>query len=192
MRVILTERVPSLGNVGEIVKVSAGFGRNFLLPRGFAVVADEANKAQQVHLQKRLAKKIQAEKVAAEELKTKLEKVKLEVSRKVGGSGKLFGTVTSQEISKLLEEKGFEVPRRQISVETPVKSIGTFNITAHLFDGVDASFKLVVEMDAKQAQEELEKAERKARAAKEKKTEDVEASANADESIESEEMTTEE
>jgi large subunit ribosomal protein L9 len=103
MKVILTEKVPTLGNIGEIVNVSAGHARNYLVPNGFAMVADDSNKKLLAAQQKSLAKKIQAQKEAALELKKKVEGTTIELIKKVGASGKLFGTVTNAELSKELE-----------------------------------------------------------------------------------------
>jgi large subunit ribosomal protein L9 len=161
MKVILTERVPTLGNIGEIVNVSAGHARNYLVPNGFAMVADDSNKKLLAAQQKSLAKKMQAQKDAALEIKKKIEGVTLELIKKVGASGKLFGTVTNSELAKELSSKGFDVERRQIQLETPIKGLGTFNARAKLFNDVEATFKIKIAIDPKQA-EELKKAQEEA------------------------------
>ena len=161
MKVILTEKVPTLGNIGEIVNVSAGYARNFLVPNRFAMVADDANKKLLAAQQKALASKMKAQKDAALEIKKKLEGVTLELIKKVGASGKLFGTVTNAELSKELETKGFDVERRLIHLESPIKGLGTFNAKAKLFQDVEAVFKVKVAIDPKQA-EELKKAQEEA------------------------------
>ncbi len=161
MKVILTEKVSSLGNIGEVVNVSQGYARNFLVPRKLAMVADEANKKLLAAQQKSLAKKMKAQKDAALELKKKLDGVTLELIKKVGASGKLFGTVTTSELAKELEAKGFDVERRLIHLETPVKGLGTFSAKAKLFADVEATFKVKVAIDPKQA-EELKKAQEEA------------------------------
>ncbi len=161
MKVILTEKVPTLGNIGEIVNVSAGYARNYLVPNRLAMVADDANKKLLSAQQKSLAKKVKAQKDAALEIKQKLEGVTVELIKKVGASGKLFGTVTNSELSKELEGKGFEVERRLIHLESPIKGLGTFNAKAKLFADVEATFKVKVAIDPKQA-EELKKAQEEA------------------------------
>ncbi len=161
MKVILTEKVPTLGNIGEIVNVSAGYARNYLVPNRLAMVADDANKNLLAAQQKSLAKKVKAQKDAALEIKKKLEGVTVELIKKVGASGKLFGTVTTSELSKELEGKGFEVERRLIHLESPIKGLGTFNAKAKLFADVEATFKVKVAIDPKQA-EELKKAQEEA------------------------------
>jgi large subunit ribosomal protein L9 len=161
MKVILTEKVTTLGNIGEIVNVSAGYARNFLVPNRLAMVADDANKKLLAAQQKSLAKKIQAEKAAALEIKKKIEGLTLELIKKVGASGKLFGTVTNAELSKELEAKGFTVERRLIHLESPIKGLGTFNVKAKLFADVEAVFKVKVSIDPNQAVE-LKKAQEEA------------------------------
>ena len=159
MKVILTERVATLGNIGEVVNVSAGHARNYLIPKKFAVVADESNKKTQVHLQKMLSKKMDAAKKVATDLKAELEKVELDLVKKVGANGVLFGTVTTNELSKQLAAKGLEVARRVISLAAPIKTVGEFEATAKLFSGVEATFKIKVTVDPKQEAEMKKKAE---------------------------------
>ena len=159
MKVILTEKVSALGNVGEIVNVSPGYGRNYLIPNNLAVMADESNKAQLANNQRALAKKIEGQKKEAVALKEKLNGLELQLSKKVGGSGKLFGTVTNSELAQLLADKGLEVERRLIHIANPIKGLGLFNIKAKLFADVEAEFKLRVILDEKQAQEMKERDE---------------------------------
>jgi large subunit ribosomal protein L9 len=191
MKVILTEKVPALGNIGEIVNVSNGHARNFLVPNGFAMVADEGNKKLLAAQQKSLAKKVQGQRDAAMELKKKIEGTTLELIKKVGASGKLFGTVTNAELSKELENLGFAVERRLIHLEAPIKGLGTFNAKAKIFQDVEATFKVKVAIDPKQA-EELKKAQEEAlRAAEARKKAAAEAKANGDTATPVAEMTEE-
>lgn len=191
MKVILTERVASLGNIGEIVNVSAGHARNYLVPNGFAMAADDSNKRLLAAQQKSLAKKMQAQKDAAIEVKKKIEGLTLELIKKVGASGKLFGTVTNAELAKELSNKGFEVERRQISLETPIKGLGVFNAKAKLFNDVEATFKIKIAIDPKQA-EELKKAQEEAvKNAEAKKAAQAAAKAAGIEEVPAAEMTEE-
>ena len=153
MKVVLLEKVKSVGNVGEIVNVSAGHARNFLIPNGFAVAADEGSEKAMAHHQKMLKKKIEEEKSAAAAVQGKLDGIVVEFVKKVGLNGKLFGSITSTELAAELATKGFEVERRQLTIETPIKGIGSFNVKAHLFEGVDANFQVKVAMDPAQAEE---------------------------------------
>ena len=191
MKVILTERVQSLGNVGEIVNVSPGYARNFLLPQKKAVFADEGNTKQLEHYQKQLEKKIEEEKAAAEALKSKIEGLTLEMIKKVGGNGKLFGTVTNSDVAKELAKRDIEVERRLITIDTPIKAIGTFEISAKLFSGVEAVFKVKTVMDPKQAEELKAKQEAAAKRAAKKKTEKAEAKEEAEQPESAEEQSEE-
>lgn len=190
MKVILTDNVKTLGSVGEIVNVSEGYARNFLIPNSKAMLADSSNQKQMADYQKRLAGKVAAQKSAAEELGKKLKGVTVNLTKKVGGNGKLFGTVTSSELSVELSKLGLDVERRHIHIADPIKGLGTFEVTAKLFKGVEATFKVKVEMDAAQANELKEKqaaAELKA-SKKGKKTDAAEgAAASADAEAETEE-----
>ena len=179
MKVILTERVSTLGDVGEIVKVSAGHARNFLLPKKLAVLADEANQRQLANQQRRLRKKIEAQKAEAEALKKQIDVVSLELIKKVGANGKLFGSVTNQELANELENRGINVDRRRILFDSAIKTVGNFNVRVKLFTDVEAAFKVKVTMDPKQVEElkAKEAAAKAAKAAAKKKAEEAKAAA---------------
>ncbi len=153
MKVILTEKVKSLGTIGEIVNVASGFARNFLFPQKLAILADDKNSNVLKDKQKALAKKISAEKGQAETLKKKLEGLTVELIKKVGANGRLFGAVTTQEIAKELEKHGINVERRLLTVDGSIKSLGTYEVKARLFNDVTATFKLKVAIDAAMAEE---------------------------------------
>jgi large subunit ribosomal protein L9 len=153
MKVILTERVKTLGNVGEIVNVSEGYGRNFLIPGKFAVLADESNKKEMADHEKRLAKKIAEQRADAQAIATKLGSITVSLIKKVGGNGSLFGTVTNVELAKELAKQDVAIERRMITIETPIKTTGEYEISAKIFTGVEATFKVKVEMDPVQAEE---------------------------------------
>ena len=168
MKVILTSKVKSLGNIGEIVNVSQGYARNFLIPNSLAKLADEGNSKQMADYQKMLAKKVAEEKAEAEAIAKKLGNVSLTLVKKVGGNGTLFGTVTNSELSKELEKQGVVVERRLIQIDTPIKTVGEYEIKAKLFKGVETTFKVKIEMDPKQAEELKKKQAAAAKAKKEK------------------------
>ena len=174
MKVILTENVKTLGTVGEIVNVSAGHARNFLIPNNFAVLADESSTKQMADYQKMLNKKVQAAKAEAEDKAKKINAFSISLEKKIGGSGKLFGTVTTAEIVDALAKEGVEVERRQVLLEN-IKGLGTYDVKVKLFKDVEATFKLKIEMDAAQAQEMKEKQAQAAKKAEKKtaKTEEV-------------------
>lgn len=171
MKVILTKKVPSLGNIGEVANVSQGFGRNFLFPNGLAVLADESNKKQLENEKRRLAKKVEEVRSHALTLKKQIEDISIELVRKVGPNGRLFGMVTTSELAKILDEKGIHVEKRLILVSTPIKALGNFKATVKLFSDVEATFKIKVVMDPEQAKEMKEKEAEAIKAKAKKKAE---------------------
>lgn len=187
MKVILTQKVKNVGVAGEIVNVSAGYARNFLVPQNLGLIADEGNTKKIEDYRKRLAKKVEEEKVLAQEVQAKLNGLTLSFVKRVGGNGRLFGTLTTTEIAKELEKQGLEVEKKQIVVENPIKTLGDHSIKAKLFTDVYADFTVKVEMSAKQ-QEEMKKAEELAAARKKKEEEkaaELAAQAEAQDSEES-------
>lgn len=180
MKIILTEKVNTLGNIGEVVNVSQGFGRNYLIPNKLAVLADESNKKQLENQKRALGKKIAGEKAAAVALKGQIDKLSLDLVKRVGANGKLFGTVTNADLAKELEAKGIVVERRMITVDNPIKSVGKYVAKVKLFADVDASFNISVTMDPAQAEEmKLKQKEAEAQKARQK-----ELAANAAENTE--------
>jgi len=183
MKVILLDKVPNVGNVGEMVNVSQGHARNYLLPNQLAVLADESNQKQLDHQQKRLQKSMAEEVAKAEDLKEKLDGMVIELVKKVGPNGRLFGSVTNSELSKELADRDFKVERRLISIENPIKSLGSFNIKVHLFEKVNASFEVKIVMDPAQV-EELKLKEAAAKRKAEQRKDQKEAPADKDETKE--------
>ena len=161
-----------------------------MIPSNLARLADEANKRAFEDQKRRLAKKIDAQKNDAVALKNKIDGLTLELTKKIGGSGKLFGTVTNTELAKELAGKGIEIERRIIHIDTPIKTLGQFDIKVKLFTDVEACFKVKVSIDEKQALELKAKQEAAAKKKKEKAAAPVEentATEGAENSEESEE-----
>jgi large subunit ribosomal protein L9 len=144
MEVILKEDVANLGHRGDVVKVADGYGRNFLLPRKLALQATTANKAVIEQMKASAARRSATEKVQAEELLTKLEPVVLAFTRKSGESGQLFGSVTSADIAAELATRGFEIDRRKISLNEPIKALGNHEVAIRLHREVTAHVKVKV------------------------------------------------
>jgi large subunit ribosomal protein L9 len=144
MEVILKEDVANLGHQGDVVKVADGYGRNFLLPRKLAMQATESNKAVIEQMKAKAARRSATEKIQAEELLTKLEPVVLTFTRKSGEHGHLFGSVTSADIAAELAAKGFEIDRRKIALNEPLKSLGNFDVSVKLHREVTAHVKVKV------------------------------------------------
>ena len=150
MEVILKEDVANLGHRGDVVKVADGYGRNFLLPRKLALQATLANKAVIEQMKEAAARRSATEKVQAQELVAKLEPLTLGFTRKSGENGQLFGSVTSADIAGELAAKGFEVDRRKIQLNEPIKSLGDFTISVKLHREVTAHLRVTVAADASQ------------------------------------------
>jgi large subunit ribosomal protein L9 len=144
MEVILKEDIEKLGHRGDVVKVADGYGRNFLLPRKLAIEATKANKTVIEQMKASAVRRSASEKHEAEELAKQFEAVSLEFARKVGEKDHLFGSVTSSDIADALQAKGFNVDRRKIQLDEPIKSLGDFDIPLRLHREVTARFKVSV------------------------------------------------
>jgi len=147
MEVILKEDVTKLGQRGDVVKVADGYGRNYLLPGKLAIEATANNKAVIEQMKGSSIRKLAKEKIESEELSKKLEAVELVFERKVGENDHLFGSVTSGDIAQQLEEKGYTVDRRKISLEEPLKTLGEFHVPIKLHREVTTHLKVTVKGD---------------------------------------------
>ena len=147
MEVILKEDVNKLGNRGDVVKVADGYGRNYLLPGKLAIEANANNKAVIEQMKGSSIRKLAKEKIEAEELSKKLEAVELTFERKVGENEHLFGSVTSGDIAHQLEEKGYTIDRRKISLEEPLKTLGEFHVPIKLHREVTSHLKVTIKGD---------------------------------------------
>ena len=144
MEVILRQAVDNLGHPGDIVTVSPGFARNYLLPRGIAFAATEGNK-KRISLEKARLEAAEAERRAgAEEIAKKLEEVSITFSARVGDEGKLFGSVTSADITEQLAAQGFTVEKRQIDLHEPIKALGVYRVAVRLHADVRPEIKVWV------------------------------------------------
>jgi large subunit ribosomal protein L9 len=147
MEVILKEDVNKLGHRGDVVKVADGYGRNYLLPGKLAIEATAANKAVVEQMKGSAIRKLAKEKIESEELAKKLEAVELVFERKVGENDHLFGSVTSSDIAQQLEQKGYTIDRRKISLEEPLKTLGEFYVPIKLHREVTSHLKVTVKGD---------------------------------------------
>ena len=126
MEVILKEDVVKLGSRGDVVKVAAGYGRNYLLPKKLAIEANAANKAVVVQMKASAVRRNAKEKAGAEELAKQIDAVAVNFTRKAGEGDHLFGSVTSSDIAAELTKKGFDIDRRKIQLHEPLKQLGDF------------------------------------------------------------------
>ena len=144
MKVILLKDIETLGSAGEVVEVKNGYGRNFLIPRNEALVASAANMAQFESRRKQQETLAERDRRAAEALAKKLEAESITAQVKVGEEDRLFGSVTVQNIAELLDEKGYEIDRRAIHLEDPIRELGVYSVEVRLHPEVAAAVKLWV------------------------------------------------
>jgi large subunit ribosomal protein L9 len=144
MEVILREDISNLGHRGDVVKVADGYGRNYLLPRNLAMEATAANKAVIEQMKAAAVRRSAKEKAEAEQLVVQLNAVALVFERKVGEGDHLFGSVTSADIAQGLASKGFEIDRRKVQLDEPLKSTGEFHIPVKLHREVTAHVSVTV------------------------------------------------
>jgi large subunit ribosomal protein L9 len=144
MELILREDVNSLGKAGELVRVKPGYARNFLLPRGLAYEATEGNKKRIAGETRARAARHASEKAAAEAAAAKLSALTLTLSGKAGDEGRLFGSVTAQDVADALARAGHPVDRRRIELEHPIKTLGPHTVAVRLHSDVHAEVRLTV------------------------------------------------
>lgn len=144
MEVILRAAVENLGHPGDIVTVSPGFGRNYLLPRGLAYAATSGNKKRIEQERQRLEAAEAARRTSAEGLAGRLEQVSLTFSSRVGDEGKLFGSVTASDIAHQLEAQGFSIEKRQIDLHEPIRTLGVYRVPVRLHADVRPEIKVWV------------------------------------------------
>lgn len=145
MKVILLDNVKGVGKKDEIINANDGYARNFLLPKKLAVEANNANLAKLKAKQDSVSFKKGEDKKAAEELKDNLSKITLKIEVKAGESGKIFGGVTSKEISEQLKKQyNYEVDKKKIELKETIKTVGNFSVELKLFEGVVATLKINV------------------------------------------------
>jgi large subunit ribosomal protein L9 len=147
MKVILKQNVPNLGDIGDLKDVAPGYARNHLLPRGLAVEATASKlkewqqQREKIETENRLQEKI------AQSLASKLASQSLIFKMQAGEGGRLFGSVTPADICEQLQAKGFEVDKKKIELNEPIKSIGRFKALVRLHPGVKADFDIIVEKE---------------------------------------------
>lgn len=162
--ILLREDIDTLGGRGEIVKVRAGYARNYLLPQGLATLATKGNLKQIEHEREALLKKAAVEKATAEAQKEQMGTIELAFERKAGEGGTLFGSVTSMDIAEALQAKGYEIDRRKISLKDAIKETGEYTVKVKLHR--DVMLEVPVTVTAEGGEAEEPKADRKAKKAK--------------------------
>jgi len=147
MKVILTENIMPLGQIGEVVNVASGYARNYLLPQGLALEATGKNVRELEHRKRILAQK--REKVRQEmlSLAEKLNQTRLVFRRKVVEEDKLYGSVSAADILSALDERGFQLARKSVQLEQPIKALGESTVPVRVDAQIMANLKLVIEKE---------------------------------------------
>jgi large subunit ribosomal protein L9 len=182
MEVILLERISKLGQMGEVVRVKDGYGRNFLLPQGKALRATEANKAKFEVMKVDLQAQNLATKAEADKIGSKLDGKSFPVLRQASETGQLYGSVSPRDLADLLTENGFEVSRNQIALNVPIKTVGQHKVPVQLHPELEVTITINVARSADEA-ERLTRGEnvtiRREAGAEEDEAEAVQAAAQA-------------
>jgi len=144
MELILREDIPHLGRRGDVVQVKGGYGRNYLLPRKLAIPLTAGNRKVIEQEKAAVARRDIREKSDAEQVSEMLAKTTLTFARKAGETGVLFGSVTSLDVTEALEKKGFQIDRRKVHLEEPIKQLGEFQVPVRLHKDVTVSVQVQV------------------------------------------------
>ena len=144
IEVILREDIKSLGQTGEVVRVKPGYARNYLLPQGLAYEATEGNKKRIAAESRVRAARSQAERGEAEQLANTLRGLSLTLSGKAGEEGKLFGSITSQDIADALSRQGYSIDRRRIELDHPIRTTGEHVVAIRLHPEVHAELRVAI------------------------------------------------
>ena len=176
--ILLREDIEHVGGRGEIVKVKAGYARNYLLPHGFASLATKGNVKQIEQERSALLKKAAIEKATADAQKEQMESISLSFQRKAGEHGTLFGSVTSMDIADALKAKGYEIDRRKIVLKDAIKETGEYTVNVKLHREVTLAVPVTVTAEGGEV---ADKSERKAKP--EAKAEEVKADAPVAEEV---------
>jgi len=144
MKVILIENVSSLGKAGDLAQVAEGYGRNFLIPKKLALEATAANLRYLEQQKESFLQKATQEKHKAAELAARIEQLPCTLARPAGESEKLFGSVTTLDLNKFLQEQGISIDRRKIHLSNPIKTLGSYTVALKLHPEVTAQMKVNV------------------------------------------------
>jgi large subunit ribosomal protein L9 len=144
IQLILNEEVPNLGLPGDVVKVRAGYARNYLLPRKLAIEANSKNLRAFEHQRRTALAKGETLRNQAITVKERIEGLRLTLSARVGDEGKLFGSVTNLDLERALRDQGLTIDRRKILLAEPIKQLGDYSVTVRLQPEVEADLKFIV------------------------------------------------
>jgi len=160
MEILLKQDVENLGSAGEIVKVKDGFARNYLIPRGLAMPATPGLRKQADQIKQAAERRRLRELKTAQDLADRISQITLTFRAKAGESGRLYGSITSAAIAeKLGEELGTEIDRRDLRMEHSLRELGEHEVTIHLAQNVNATFKVIVEPEGELEKDALSETE---------------------------------
>ncbi len=144
MKVILQKDIPSLGEAGDIKEVSPGYARNYLLPKNLVIPANESSRKAVEHQKKLIRIKKDKRKKESEKTMEALSGVEVKIGVQVGEEEKVFGSVTAMDIARKLKEQGFEIDKRKIHLDEPIRKLGEFEVPVKLEEGLSAKVKVTV------------------------------------------------
>jgi len=144
MKVILQKDIPNLGDAGDIKDVADGYARNFLLPKKLVLLANESSKKAMEHQAKLIKIKKDKRKKVSEKLADSMSGLELTIKAQVGEEGKLFGSITSMDINKELLAKGFEIDKRKIQLDAPIRQEGDYEVAIKLDEGLNTTVKVSI------------------------------------------------
>ena len=144
MEIILKEDVPHLGNMGDVVEVKAGYGRNYLIPKGLAILADPGGKKQFEHVRRVIDSQREKLRASALDQAQELGDISVTIAKKVGDDDRLFGSVTNRDIESALAANGHTVDRRRIVLSAPIKALGIYAVPLKLHADVEVPLKVWV------------------------------------------------
>jgi len=145
MKVILQKDIPNLGDAGDVKDVAAGYARNYLIPQNLVIMANASSQKAIEHQNKLIKIKKEKRKKNSEKLADSMKDLTLTFQVQVGEEDKLFGSITSIDISKELKKKGFGFDKRKIMLDAPIKELGEFQVPLKLEEGLNVDIKVVVE-----------------------------------------------
>lgn len=145
MKLILTQDVKGQGKKDQVINVSDGYARNFLIPKGLAIPADAKSMSEIKSREESRLHKIETEKTAAKEIAAKLEKITVKIVGQAGSDGRLYGSVTAKDIAEALEKQhGIVIDKRKLSLPEPIKTFGTYNTEVKLYTEIIGKVKVTV------------------------------------------------
>ncbi len=144
MEVILRESVPNLGEPGDLVNVKGGYARNYLIPQGMAYSASSSNAAQISHKKRLLEDQQKRQIKTEEEMAKRLSEISVSIPVKVGEEDRIFGSVTSQHIADALSKKGYNIDRRKINLDEPIRALGVYTVPVRFSGNITGNVKVWV------------------------------------------------